>query len=896
MEQRETKHSIATVLSVLLAGAAAVQGLGWAAEGVETSDRLGTANLSQTTVEDYEDYIEAYDASDPEDDPLYVRMMDNGVLEEASADVDAVAASLDATLDTLTTASPYTGKTYTHESRFSDSVVLLGIDVSHWQAEIDWEAVAADGVTFAFIRCGYTGTTNPFHMVEDTYFQENIQGAYDAGIAVGIYYFSQALTVEEAEQEAAWTLSLLEPYQDMITLPVVYDLEKVSGSRTKGLSAAKTTANALAWLEAVKSAGYTAYYYGSTGVLGDLYDLTQLTEYDCWVARYNTATRSDLSYDFWQYASVGSVDGIDTAVDCDFYYMDGIGTMGAVTVTEGSGGLTLSWPAVEGATHYQIYRSTASNSGFTKVQTVSASQLSYADTGLAAGTTYYYKVRAYSNAGYLPAYSGFSPSVSGTAPGGTKDSDSAEDSNTEKNPGSTDDADSVEASGSADDSSNNLSTETAVTTAPLNLRSGAGTGYSVLTVLPKGATVTVLSRTNQSWYQVSYTDSAGTAWTGYAGAAYLTATGSSSAASDSAAGETATTTVSLNLRSGAGTSYSVIIVLPKRATVTILSKTNYQWYQVSYTSSAGTTWTGYAGAAYLTVTGSTGTSASGSADSTSDNAASSDSSSASDSSAASDSAATGTATTTAPLNLRSGPGSSYSVVTVLPKGVTVTVLGKPNSSWYKVSYTGSIGTTWTGYVGASYLSVSGGTASTDDDSVSGGTASTDDDSASGSTDSSSNSASSSGNSDSAASASAGETAVTTASLNLRSGPGSSHSVVTVLPSGAQVTVLDKSNRYWYKVSYTGSTGATWTGYVGASYLTVGSAAASSTSNASSTATTACPLNLRSGPGSSYSVVTVLPGGVQVTVLDKSNSSWYKVSYTNASGSTWTGYVGARYLQ
>ncbi|MCD7858397.1 MAG: fibronectin type III domain-containing protein, partial [Clostridiales bacterium] len=471
MENKETKHSIAAALAVLLVGSAALQGLGWAAEGIETSDRLETVNLSQTTVEGYEDYIEEYDASAPEDDPLYVRMMDNGVLEEASADVDAVAASLDATLDTLTTVSPYTGKTYTHESRFSDSVVLLGIDVSHWQTEIDWEAVAADGVTFAFIRCGYTGTTNPFRMVEDTYFQENIQGAYDAGIAVGIYYFSQALTVEEAEQEAAWTLSLLEPYQDMITLPVVYDLEKVSGSRTKGLSAAKTTANALAWLEAVKSAGYTAYYYGSTGVLGDLYDLTQLTEYDCWVARYNTATRSDLSYDFWQYANVGSVDGISTAVDCDFYYMDGIGTMGAVTVTEGSGSLTLSWPAVEGATHYQIYRSTASDSGFAKVQTVPASQLSYADTGLAAGTTYYYKVRAYSNAGYLPAYSGFSPSVSGTVPGGTKDSTSTEDSNTEEEPGSTDDADSAE------DSSNNLSTETAVTTAPLSLRSGAGTGY-----------------------------------------------------------------------------------------------------------------------------------------------------------------------------------------------------------------------------------------------------------------------------------------------------------------------------------------------------------------------------------------------------------------------------------
>ncbi|MCD7919073.1 MAG: hypothetical protein LUG45_03180, partial [Clostridiales bacterium] len=460
MEEQEKRKRFSTALGILIVGAAAVAaalwGLGLPTEGEESSG-LRTANLSQNTVEDYnEEYVEDYDASTPEDDPLYVRMMDNGVLEESGIDAAAVAANLTAA-SSLTTVSPYTGKTYTHESRFSDSVVLMGIDVSHWQTEIDWEAVAADGVSFVFIRCGYTGTSDSFHMVEDTYFEENIQGAYDAGIAVGIYYFSQALTVEEAEQEAAWTLSLLEPYQDMITLPVVYDLEKVSGSRVKGLSAAKATAAALTWLEAVEAQGYTAYYYGSTGVLGDLFDLTQLEDYGCWVARYNTATYSSLSYDFWQYSNVGSVDGINAAVDCDFYYLDAIGSMGTVTVTSGgSGRLTLSWPAVDGATHYQIYRSTASGSGFSKVKTVSASQLTYEDTGLEDGKTYYYKVRAYSNAGYIPTYSGYSSVVSGTV-GDSSDSSS--------------DSDSTDASDSAD-----TSMETATTTAALNLRSGAGTG------------------------------------------------------------------------------------------------------------------------------------------------------------------------------------------------------------------------------------------------------------------------------------------------------------------------------------------------------------------------------------------------------------------------------------
>ncbi len=96
------------------------------------------------------------------------------------------------------------------------------------------------------------------------------------------------------------------------------------------------------------------------------------------------------------------------------------------------------------------------------------------------------------------------------------------------------------------------------------------------------------------------------------------------------------------------------------------------------------------------------------------------------------------------------------------------------------------------------------------------------------------------------------------------------------------------------MSYTAS-GSTWTGYVSASYLTTGSGDSTDTSGASSTATTACSLNLRSGPGTDYDVVTVLPGGAEVTVLDTSNDTWYQVSYT-ASGSTWTGYVSAAYLQ
>ena len=118
--------------------------------------------------------------------------------------------------------------------------VARGVDVSVHQGEIDWTKVADAGIEFAMIRVGYRGYGSEGKMMGDTYFQRNIQGALDAGLKVGVYYFSQAVTVEEAREEAAYVLEQIAPYP--ISYPVVFDWERqnYSGSRTQKIPDTET--------------------------------------------------------------------------------------------------------------------------------------------------------------------------------------------------------------------------------------------------------------------------------------------------------------------------------------------------------------------------------------------------------------------------------------------------------------------------------------------------------------------------------------------------------------------------------------------------------------------------------------------------------------------------------
>ena len=165
----------------------------------------------------------------------------------------------------------------------SDYEVLRGIDVSEHQLDIDWQQVAGAGIDYAYIRVGRRGYTEG-GLFEDPYFKANVQGAQAAGLKVGVYMFSQAITVQEAIEEARFVLERISDYN--ITLPVVFDWEKIESgdARTAGLTMEGRTDCAVAFCETVKNAGYVPciYFNRNLGYYG--YDLTRLTGYEFWFA------------------------------------------------------------------------------------------------------------------------------------------------------------------------------------------------------------------------------------------------------------------------------------------------------------------------------------------------------------------------------------------------------------------------------------------------------------------------------------------------------------------------------------------------------------------------------------------------------------------------------------
>ena len=191
-----------------------------------------------------------------------------------------------------------------------------GIDVSYHQGEIDWQAVAADGVEFAIIRVGIRGYGTG-KVVLDEMFEQNIQGALNNGIKVGVYFYSHSIN-QEVEEEVNLVLEQLAPYK--ITGPVVYDAEKVSKSRTSSISMEGRTAMAVTFCEAVKAAGYRPMLYLNLDTAFTVFDLTQLEQYDKWFAHYGTDMYYPYDYKIWQYSESGRVNGISSAVDLNISF------------------------------------------------------------------------------------------------------------------------------------------------------------------------------------------------------------------------------------------------------------------------------------------------------------------------------------------------------------------------------------------------------------------------------------------------------------------------------------------------------------------------------------------------------------------------------------------------
>ena len=192
--------------------------------------------------------------------------------------------------------------------------IFTGVDVSVFQGDIDWNAVASDGVSFAMLRLGGRGYGEGT-LYEDTNFVKNFKAASAAGLLIGVYFFSQAVTVEEAVQEAKFVIGILNGTQ--LDLPVAFDWEHVddTSARTFAIGADQVTSFAKAFCDTITEAGYQAIVYFNREHGYYNYELSLISDYFFWYAEY--ADRPSFVYDYhlWQYTEKGRVNGIAGNVD-----------------------------------------------------------------------------------------------------------------------------------------------------------------------------------------------------------------------------------------------------------------------------------------------------------------------------------------------------------------------------------------------------------------------------------------------------------------------------------------------------------------------------------------------------------------------------------------------------
>lgn len=244
----------------------------------------------------------------------YLAIDDISLLIKTEADIDAEAEDTGVS-DALEDAD----KTEIKKLQNTTGNSRVGIDVSKWNGEIDWDKVRNAGVEFAIIRAGYRGSVTG-SLVEDPYFAANMKGAAASGVPVGVYFFTQAVNEVEAVEEASAVLQLVREYN--LEYPIFIDTEGAGGNgRADGLDAETRTLVCEAFCRTIENAGYTAGVYGSRNWYNDnLYTDRLDNDYCIWLAEYRSVPLYQGYYQMWQYTSKGSVDGISGNVDMNISY------------------------------------------------------------------------------------------------------------------------------------------------------------------------------------------------------------------------------------------------------------------------------------------------------------------------------------------------------------------------------------------------------------------------------------------------------------------------------------------------------------------------------------------------------------------------------------------------
>lgn len=196
---------------------------------------------------------------------------------------------------------------------------IKGIDVSKWQGAIDWPKVAGDGIKFAMIRLGY-GSSDGSACGVDGYYQRNVEGALENGIAVGCYFYSYALGVEAVRKEAAFVIQQLAKYKGRILYPIAYDIED---NTQAGLGKSILTGMVTTFCSALEAAGYYASFYCNTDWARNRLDMAALARFDYWLAQWASApTYTGHTFNMWQSSDSGRVSGISGNVDMDTAFVD----------------------------------------------------------------------------------------------------------------------------------------------------------------------------------------------------------------------------------------------------------------------------------------------------------------------------------------------------------------------------------------------------------------------------------------------------------------------------------------------------------------------------------------------------------------------------------------------
>jgi lysozyme len=209
----------------------------------------------------------------------------------------------------------------TYEDEENGVTSRIGIDVSEFQGEdIDWKQVRESGIEFVIIRLGYRAYGETGELVLDDMFDRNMQGALDAGLDVGVYFFSQAITPGEAVEEAEFVLEHVRGYE--IDGPIVYDTEEIKGdtARTDNNTRQEFTNYCKVFCDTIEQAGYDPMIYANMKWMAFTLDMEQLADYDFWYADYHDVPQCPYEYEIWQYSETGAVPGINANVDLNVWF------------------------------------------------------------------------------------------------------------------------------------------------------------------------------------------------------------------------------------------------------------------------------------------------------------------------------------------------------------------------------------------------------------------------------------------------------------------------------------------------------------------------------------------------------------------------------------------------